>query len=312
MSQHHKPVLLQEVASIFNPIAVKTFIDATLGAGGHAKRILVDHPEIEQYMGIDQDASARAIAASNLESFGSVVRIIPGNFSEMRALLDKEGVAAVDGILMDIGISSMHVDEPGRGFSFMNDGPLDMRMDPDNNTFTAAKLVNEWSEPMIGEVLRDYGEEKLWRRAARALVQARRIKKITTTKDLVRVLTPLFPFSPRKKGIHPLTLIFQALRICVNDELGALRTALPQAMDLLAPGGRLCVISFHSLEDGIVKNMFRDAAQKNRHIPGAPDSLTRRDPKIKILTKKPLKPSDAEVRENSRCRSACLRAVEKI
>jgi len=256
--QPHLSVLQREVLHYFLDCQCKIFVDGTLGAGGHSKAILEAHPEIEKFIGIDQDPLALEIAKERLAPWHKKVQFIRGNFASIKTLLNSRGIKSIDGLLLDIGVSSMQLDRPEKGFSFMRDGPLDMRMDPDQ-ALTAAEIVNTWSEKDLGVIFRDYGEEKQWRALSRAIVEARKDFQITTTMQLTDVLMPLLGWR-KGKGLHPLTLVFQALRICVNDELGVLAKILPDALDLLAPGGRLAIISFHSLEDRIVKNAFREAA----------------------------------------------------
>lgn len=305
----HQSVLLSEVLQSFNELPIKTFVDGTLGAGGHSAAILEAHPEIEKLIGIDQDPVAREIAKGRLSPWQQKITIVSGNFSQLSAHLSKLGIRKVDGILLDIGVSSMQFDQPEKGFSFMQEGPLDMRMDPTAD-LTAQEIVNTWSESDLGRIFRDFGEEKQWRAAARIIVAAREKNPITTTKQLADVLKPIFSW--KKKGINPLTLIFQALRICVNRELEVLENVLPDAVELLAPGGRLAVISFHSLEDRIVKNFFRYAASDKQDTSGIGGLFLDKDPIIKPVTRKPIIPSADEIEQNPRCRSAKLRVVEKI
>ena len=212
--------------------------------------------------------------------------------------------------LLDLGVSSMQLDEKERGFSFSKEGPLDMRMNP-NGSLTAADIVNGWSEQDIAYVLREYGEERKWKQAAKAIVSNRKHKPMHTTLDLVANLSSIFP-SYNKKGMHPMTLVFQGLRIAVNEELRVLEDVLPMAIDLLAPGGILGVISFHSLEDRIVKNTFKLAASEWDSLDGPRDLVKPKEPTIRLVHKKPLTPSDEEMKRNPRSRSAKLRIVEKL
>lgn len=306
----HLSVLLNEVVAAFDSSRLKTFLDGTVGAGGHAQAILEAYPTIHQFIGIDQDPQALAIAHETLKKWHSKVQLINGNFADFDTLTRKISLPKFDGILVDIGVSSMQLDQPERGFSFSKEGPLDMRMDP-NNPLTAAEIVNEWSEQELGRIFRDYGEERKWRVAARGIVQARFEKPFVTTTDLATVLKPLFPWNP-KKGINPLTLIFQALRIAVNDELGRLSAFLSKAIDALAPGGRLAVISFHSLEDRMVKQAFQLAASDKWDTSGIGGVFQDKDPTVAIITRKPIIATDAEIDLNPRSRSAKLRVVEKL
>jgi 16S rRNA (cytosine1402-N4)-methyltransferase len=310
MSQPHLSVLYREVSSAFSFIPCKIFVDCTLGAGGHAATLLETHPEIEQYIGIDQDPEALKIAKQRLEPWGSKLRLVRGNFVDLTKHLTDLNIRHVDGMLLDLGVSSMQLDRAEKGFSFMRDGPLDMRMDPDG-ALSAADIVNTFSEQEIGKILRDYGEEKQWRNAAKTIIAARAKGPITTTKQLVEVLMPLLGWR-RGKGIHPLTLVFQGLRIYVNDELGVLERVLPEAIQLLATGGRLAVISFHSLEDRIVKNCFREAASDKMDCQGLGGIFLSKEPLVKAITSRPLIAQADEQEENSRSRSAKLRVIEKL
>lgn len=290
----HKSVLLKTFLSFYADRPIRTFLDGTIGAAGHARALLEAHPEIERLYGLDQDEEALQIAEKNLEPFRDKVRLIHGNFSEMDHLLPTK---ELDGILLDLGVSSMQLDRPEKGFSFSKEGPLDMRMDL-SQPLDAATVVNTFPEKKLGEIFRDYGEEPRWRQAAKALVAARQKKRIQTTSDLADSLKLVLTWGGRGgKKIHPMTLVFQALRIYVNDELTSLEKVLPKAIELLVPGGRLGVISFHSLEDRIVKHTFRQWTVEKKVV------IT--------LTKKPLIADMQEIKENPRSRSAKMRFVEK-
>lgn len=286
----HIPVLLKEILQAFKDCQLDYFIDATLGAGGHAESILSSHPEIIQYIGIDQDPNALNIAKERLSPWKEKILFIQSNFSSLEEKLSP--LPLVNGILVDLGVSSMQLDTPERGFSFMKDGPLDMRMNPENR-LTAAEVVNKYREQELSRIFWEYGEDRKSRKAAKLIVEARRKQRIETTQDLVKVLQPICP-PYRGKGIHPLTLIFQGLRIYVNQELEVLKEFLSKALQMLAPEGIMAVISFHSLEDRIVKNFFRE--EKGT---------------IEIVTKKPLVPTLEEMRKNPRSRSAKLRIARK-
>lgn len=309
MDHPHTSVLLHELLSFFKDKTLHTFVDGTLGAGGHSEAFLREHPEIELLIGIDQDPVAREIAKKRLSPWGDKVKIIAGNFSHLAQHLDKIGIKCIDGIIFDLGVSSMQFDQAEKGFSFMKEGPLDMRMNPEG-PLTAADVVNTFEENELARIFRDYGEEKRWRAAARTLVVARKNGPIKTTLQLVEALKPAFP-GYFKKGIHPATLIFQALRICVNDELKVIEKALPVAIERLAPGGRVGVISFHSLEDRIVKNVMRDAASDKMSTSGIGGMFLDKEPIVTLVTKKPVSPSEEEMKSNPRSRSAKLRVVEK-
>ncbi len=288
MSSPHKPVLMREVLDVFEGKEIRYFFDGTLGAGGHARAILEAHPEIERYYGCDRDPKALSIAAKNLESWREKVELIRGPYGDADKYLKKAG--CIDGFLIDIGVSSMQLDERERGFSFQGDAPLDMRMDPDGD-LTAAEIVNRYPEAELARIFFEYGEERRSRQVAKAIAAARKKKKIRTTAELVEVVKPV----ATRGRLHPATLVFQALRIVVNDELGELDRGLNAGIAALCPGGRIAAISFHSLEDRIVKNRFRDDKER-----------------LKILTKKPIGPSAEEMRANPRSRSAKLRAAEKL
>lgn len=310
MSQPHLSVLQREVLHYFADCQCPIFVDGTLGAGGHSIAILENHPEIKRHIGIDQDPVALEIAKQRLMPWESKVTYVHKNFASIKESLQSQGIKTVNGILLDLGVSSMQLDRAEKGFSFMRDGPLDMRMNPEQE-LTAAEVVNNWSERELGRIIRDYGEEKQWRGVARAIVQARSDFHIATTLQLAEVLMPILGWK-KGKGIHPLTLVFQALRICVNDELGVLERFLADALDLLAPGGRLAIISFHSLEDRIVKNAFRLATSDKLEDSGLQGLFIDKIPLVKMLTRKPATALEDEIKSNPRSRSAKLRVVEKI
>lgn len=303
----HQSVLLQEVIEAFQDTPLKVYLDGTLGAGGHAEAILKAHSEIETFIGLDQDTSALALAKKRLDPWEHKLQLIHTNFSELRKALNGR---PCNGILLDIGVSSMQLDEAERGFSISRPGPLDMRMNQ-QSPLTAADIVNTWSEHELGRIFRDYGEEKRWRAAARAIVGTRQERPITTTQELVDLLLPVVKDFKSQKSIHPLTLIFQALRIAVNDELGRLEMALKDAVDVLAPEGRLAVITFHSLEDRIVKQYFRYLASDKEDTRGIAGVFRDKKPLVKDVTRKPVVPSDEECALNPRARSAKLRVIEK-
>ncbi len=308
----HVSVLLNEWLEYLDGRTIRNYLDGTLGAGGHAEAVLKKHPEIRQFVGIDRDPQAMKIALERLAPWKDKIHYFAGNFSALDRSAKESGISKFDGILLDLGVSSMQLDQSERGFSFMREGPLDMRMDT-TQTLTAEEVVNTWSESDLGRVLRDYGEEKQWSRMAQAIVQGRKEKPLKTTKDLAEVLQKVLP--PRhkqKSGIHPLTLAFQGLRICVNGELEAVEKAIPKAIELLSPGGRLGVISFHSLEDRIVKTIFRDAASDKQDTSGLGGGLFLDKPSaVMILTRKPREATPDEIGKNPLSRSAKLRVVEK-
>ncbi|WP_194844212.1 16S rRNA (cytosine(1402)-N(4))-methyltransferase RsmH [Candidatus Clavichlamydia salmonicola] len=289
----HIPVLKEDFLSFFSSKEVNSFFDGTLGAGGHAKALLEGHSELTDFVGVDQDSAALELAKNNLISFTPYLRLIHNSFN---CIADIGKETPFDGILLDLGFSSMQMDQPERGFSFRKDGKLDMRMDTSEGV-TAEEVVNTFSERRLGEIFRDYGEEPLWKRAAAAIVSVRKKHRITTTLELGQVLRHIFPTWRLRKNIHPFTLIFQALRIYVNDEIGALQRFLLEAPSYLKPQGRLAIISFHSLEDREVKNAFRRYQIEDLGV---------------ILTKKPIQASKEEIKMNARSRSAKMRLFERV
>lgn len=281
----HTPVLLTEILTFFKDVPLQTYVDGTTGAGGHALAILENHPELQTFFAFDRDESALEIARETLAPFKEHVQFIHSTFDRL-----DEYVEAMDGMLLDVGVSSMQLDQPERGFSFYKGGPLDMRMDQ-SARLTAKEVVNRYGEKELMRIIRDYGEERRWRQAARAIVEGRQKKRIETTEDLVNVLGPVLGW--KRKHMHPATLVFQAIRIEVNQELKQLENGIETAIRLLNPGGRLGVISFHSLEDRIVKQRFRKAAVEEKNV--------------EILTKKPVTALREEQLRNPRARSAKLR-----
>ncbi len=310
MTFPHDSVLLSEFLGYFEDRSIRFFVDATLGAGGHAEALLKTHPEIECLIGFDQDPSALSIAKARLKRWENKISLIKSNFIDMKSHLASRKIESVDGMLLDLGVSSMQLNVAEKGFSFSKTGPLDMRMDP-SQILTAEEIVNDWSEQELGKIFREFGEEKQWRTAARTIVKGREQNPLKTTQDLVDVLAPVLKYKA-KKGINPLTLVFQALRIAVNRELEVLENVLPDALALLAPMGRLAVITFHSLEDRIVKNFFRFTASDKFSTSGIGGMFLDKNPEAKMITKKPICPSQNERMKNPRSRSAKLRVIEKI
>ena len=300
----HIPVLLNEVLDGFKDVKLNTFVDATLGAGGHAREILLHHREIKTFIGLDQDKEAIEIAEDNLSDFKHKLKIINSNFGCLEEVLKKENIKSVDGILFDVGVSSMQLDNEERGFSFSKDAYLDMRMDRSKD-LTAEIVINTFTEKELEKIFWDYGEEYASKRIAKRIVEERKIKRITRTKQLSDLIIKA---GVRGRKIHPATLTFQALRIFVNDELNVLEKAVIAAIDHLSYGGRVAVICFHSLEDRIVKDAFRSAAKKT-HVNEYKHE--KKIAKIKIITKKPIRSSVDEIKINPRSRSAKLRVAEK-
>ncbi|MCZ7539982.1 MAG: 16S rRNA (cytosine(1402)-N(4))-methyltransferase RsmH [Anaerolineae bacterium] len=310
----HIPVLLDAVLAALR-VAERPagrFVDGTVGAGGHAAAILTAAPDAH-LLGLDRDPAALALARARLAPFEGRVALRHASYEQIGALLPAwlEAVGGAgqgaDGILLDLGLSSMQVDDPARGFAFMSDGPLDMRFDPSGGGLTAADLVNTWDAEALAEVLFRFGEERHARRIARAIVAAR---PLSSTRQLAGVIAGA-QRGPREK-IHPATRTFQALRIAVNDELGAVERALPVAIGLLRPGGRLAVISFHSLEDRIVKQTFKTEATDCLCPPRQPVCTCGHVARVRLVTRKPLRPADEEIAANPRSRSARLRVVERL
>lgn len=310
MHYPHVSVLKNEVLSSFQPVKLVRFIDGTLGAGGHAEALLQAHPEMKELIGIDRDESALGLASKRLDPYKQKTRFLHAQFSDALENLLKDGEGAFDGILLDLGVSSMQLDEEERGFSFREEGPLDMRMDK-KSPLTAAIIVNTYPEEELGRIFRDYGEEKMWRKAAQAIVKERAVSPFSTTKELADLLKDRIK-SRKPYVIHPATLVFQALRIAVNEELKAIEEALPRALKLLRSGGRLGVISFHSLEDRIVKRFFQKESLDKENTSGIGGLFIDRQPSLKTLTRKPFEASDEEVKANPRSRSAKLRVAEKL
>lgn len=301
----HVTVLAGEAVDLLQPAAGRVMVDATLGGGGHTERLLEGGATV---YGIDQDPAARAAAKKRLAAYGDRLRVIAGNFRSIKSLLQEQGISSIDGLLADIGISSPQVDNAERGFSFLNDGPLDMRMNPAAPR-SAADIVATASENELADILWQYGEEKASRAIARRIVQERDKAPITTTTQLANIIAAVLP---RKGKQHPATRSFQALRIAVNDELGALEELLRAGVDLLASGGRFAVITFHSLEDRAVKRFFESITKAELDRPEWP--APRPNPKYsaRLITRKPVTAGAEELAVNPRARSAKLRVIEKL
>ncbi len=287
------------------------YLDGTLGGGGHSELILQKLGPDGLLFGIDRDTEALSAASSRLSVFGSRFRALKGSFADMESLLSSAGVDAIDGVLLDLGVSSHQLDTPQRGFSFRFDGPLDMRMDLTSGE-SAADLVNEMSAQELERVIKEYGEERWARKIAQRIVEARKQAPIATTLQLASIVERTIPRKFQEDRIHPATRTFQALRIVVNEELEQLRRGIVAAIKLLKPGGRLVVISFHSLEDRIVKHEMREAATGCRCPKQLPRCVCGHLPVVRLLTGRPVLASAEEIRKNPRARSAKTRAVEKL
>jgi 16S rRNA (cytosine1402-N4)-methyltransferase len=306
----HESVLFDEVLAFLAPRAGERYIDCTVNGGGHAAGILERSSSDGRLLGLDADEAALARARQRLAGYGDRVRLCHANFRELAGCARDAAFGPVDGVLFDLGLSSDTLEATGRGFSFRRDEPLDMRFDPTDGP-TAAALLADSAEAELRAILQRYGEEPAAGRLARALVRARERAPLRTTRDLVGVVERVL--GPPRGRTHPATRTFQALRIAVNDELGSLQAALGQAVDLLAPGGRLVVIAFHSLEDRIVKQLLRaESGGECRCPPGLPVCVCQRAPRLELRTRKPVVPSAAEVARNPRARSAKLRAAVKL
>jgi 16S rRNA (cytosine1402-N4)-methyltransferase len=303
----HLPVLLAEV---LDGLALKPgalVIDGTLGAGGHAEAILGATAPTGQLLGIDRDSTALEIAHSRLVPYAERLHTWHGSYADLARVAAESGFEAVDAVLLDLGLSSLQLDDPRRGFAFRYDAPLDMRFDR-RTPLTAADLVNGLSEEELAGLIRDYGEERHARRIAAAIVAARPLRSTSALRETVARAVP----PSRRARIHPATRTFQALRIAVNDELAVLERALPQAVEVLAPGGRLVVIAFHSLEDRIVKRFMRRESRDCICPPEVPACVCDHRATLRVITRKPIRPTPEQVAANPRARSARLRIAERM
>ncbi|RJX29025.1 MAG: 16S rRNA (cytosine(1402)-N(4))-methyltransferase RsmH [Dethiobacter sp.] len=308
----HTPVMLPEVLEYLEPVPGKIVIDATLGGGGHAEFILKQLLPGGKLIGIDHDYDALEAARTRLSPFGRAFHPVKANFSKIGEVIGQLDLEGIDGLLLDLGVSSYQLDCPGRGFSYRDDVFLDMRMDQDLPQ-TAAGLLRDLSQQQLAGIFREYGEEKWAGRIASLIVKYRLSKgPVAYSKQLVEIIRAAVPAAARRRGGHPAKRVFQALRIAVNNELHSLEAGLRQGIEALRPGGRIVIISYHSLEDEIVKKQFKESAQKCVCPPGIPVCRCDKVPVIKILTKKPLYASKEEVAENSRAKSARLRSAEKL
>lgn len=311
MEFHHKPVLFNEC---IEGLAIKPdgiYVDGTLGGAGHARGIAELLGPNGNLICIDRDMDAIIASEPRLSDAKCLVKIVQGNYADIRPILSDLGVDGIDGALLDLGVSSHQLDDPQRGFSYMSDAPLDMRMNRHDNG-GASDIVNSYSKDELTRIIREYGEERFASRIASFIVKARDEKPIETTGELVSIIKAAIPAAARRDGPHPAKRTFQAIRIEVNQELEGLRKAVNEFCDLLLPGGRLCIISFHSLEDRIVKEVFNRRENPCTCPKDIPVCVCGKKPDIKRISKKPILPSKEEEEENPRARSAKLRICEKL
>ncbi|MDE0084098.1 MAG: 16S rRNA (cytosine(1402)-N(4))-methyltransferase RsmH [Candidatus Poribacteria bacterium] len=322
MSETHIPVLRNEILEFLKPKPTGIYVDATIGLGGHSLWILKKTHPTGRLIGIDLDASALAIAEKRLHAFKERLSLIHGNFAQLEQLLETHGINEVDGILLDLGVSSLQLNTPDRGFSFQHLGPLDMRMD-ERTPISAGQIINDSTPDKLIKIFKEYGEERYAKRIVRNIVAARSERPITSTLQLAGIVENAYftkdkrsktPAQNTQKGskIHPATRVFQALRIAVNAELDNLALGLNAAVTLLKPGKCLCVISFHSLEDRIVKRQFQQLAKTCICPPKTPICICEHQQVLQIVTNKPVLPSTSEIQTNPRARSAKLRVAVKV
>ena len=308
MEFNHKSVMLEECIQGLNIKPDGIYVDGTMGGAGHSKEIAKKISEKGLLIGIDRDQEAICVAKERLKEFNNV-KFVHDNHDNIKAILENLDISGVDGILLDLGVSSYQLDERNRGFSYMGSGELDMRMDQ-TQTLTAKIVVNTYKEEDLAKIIFEYGEEKFSRPIARKIVEYRKAKEIETTEELVNIIEEVLP---RRKGEgHPAKRTFQAIRIEVNDELNGIKMALTDSLKLLKSGGRIAVITFHSLEDKIVKEIFKKAVEGETWNRNMPISVQNQKSEYRLITKKPIFPSEIELKENNRSHSAKLRIIEKI
>ena len=311
MEFQHKSVLLQECIDALNIRPDGIYLDGTLGGAGHSSQIARRLTEGGRLIGVDRDRTALAAAKERLAPYADRVTLVHSNFAEIDAILDSLGIPAVDGMLFDLGVSSPQLDDASRGFSYMADAPLDMRMDKDD-VLTAGEVVNTWPQGELRRILYYYGEERYAPQIAAAICRAREKAPVETTLELVDIIRSAMPAQALREKQHPAKRSFQAIRIAVNDELGAVSRMMQAAVGRLNPGGRLAVITFHSLEDRIVKSEMQQAARGCTCPPEFPVCVCGKKPLVKLVTRKPIVSGPAELEENPRARSAKLRVAEKL
>jgi len=306
----HKSVLFDEVMDGLKIKPDGIYLDGTLGGGGHSSGICERLNENGMLIGVDRDRDALNAATSRLEAYNCQKQFVQSNYADVKLVLKELGIERVDGALLDLGVSSFQLDNPERGFSYMQDAPLDMRMNTDDS-FTAADVVNEYSRQELTRIIKDYGEEHWAARIAQFICEARKEKRLETTYELVDVIKRAVPAAARRDGPHPAKRTFQAIRIEVNDELGGLERCVDDFMDILAPGGRLAIISFHSLEDRIVKEAFQKRLNPCTCPPDFPVCVCGKVADVKKVTGKPIEAGKSELEDNPRARSAKLRIIQK-
>jgi 16S rRNA (cytosine1402-N4)-methyltransferase len=308
----HVPVMLERVLALLGPALADrpaVAVDATLGLGGHAEALLQAHPRLT-LVGLDRDPAALARSRERLAPYAARIHLVHAVYDRMPDVLAELGLSGVDGVLFDLGVSSMQLDVPARGFAYSHDAPLDMRMDPTGGR-TAAEIVNHYPVAELARVLREYGEERFALRIAQAIDRERRVAPLRSTAQLAELVREAIPAATRRHGGHPAKRTFQALRIEVNGELDAVRAAVPAAIDAVTVGGRIAVLAYHSLEDRIVKQAFA-ARASDTTPPGLPVSLPGRGPQLRLLTRGAEQAGDAEIAANPRAASVRLRAAERI
>lgn len=311
MEFSHVPVMLNETIDNLVWKSGGIYVDGTLGAGGHSEEILKRLDKSGRLIGIDRDEEAINAASLRLQDYKEKLTLVHSNFSNVKNVLLQLELEKIDGMMMDLGVSSPQLDNPERGFSYMNDAPLDMRMDKDSK-LTAGEIVNEYTEEELKHIILEYGEERWASRIANFIVREREKHPILTTFELVEIIKSAIPASARRVGPHPAKRTFQAIRIAVNRELDEIERVIPDIVDILNPNGRLCIITFHSLEDRIVKDEFKRLENPCTCPSDFPICVCNKKPKIKIITKKPIKPDENEIGINPRSRSAKLRVAEKL
>lgn len=306
----HRPVLVKEVIQCLQPRSNQNFVDCTVGAGGHSEAILNLTGPDGKLLGLDWDKAAISRAQERLAPFGERVKLVNASYVKLKQIVYAQKISTLNGILLDLGLSGDQLKDSGRGFSFQVNEPLDMRYNPEENRLTAGEILNQWPAKQLIDLLKNNADEKRAGKIVKAIIAYRQNRKFKTTLELVSLITRLFP--PRREKIHPATKTFQALRMAVNSELENIQTILRDAVEILPKGARMAIITFHSVEDRLVKNFFRQESTDCLCPPDIPECRCGHRRKIKLINKKPICPSPEEVNENFRSRSAKLRAIEKI